>query len=349
MTTIDVDAHVVECEATFEYIEPEFSRFKPQVMIHKNQEDVVMDNERRNVQREFWALDGRIHPKEGNIGHNTSKESREMSDVSARIAHMDELEIDMQVLYPTLFLRAWTSNPTVEYAICKSYNRWLADICKAAPDRLKWAVMPPLLSMDKVESELRFAKDHGAVAVFLRGIECEMQLDDPYFYKLYELGEELDLAMCFHAGNGSLSHHGIYGGGGLARGKLPVVSAFSQLITSGVPKKFPKIRWGFIEVSAQWLPYVINDLELRHKLRGRDMPQNFLDENNFYVACQVTDDFDWILPVAGENHLVVGTDYGHHDTSAEIEALRMMRDNGRLPAGVAERILGDNAKALYGV
>lgn len=348
MSTIDADAHVIECEATFEHMDPQLRKYRPRVMVQKSYDDAVLDNEGKNIQKEFWAIDGRLHPKEGNIGYNTSKESREMSDVTARLKHMDELEIDIQVLYPTIFLRAWTSNPTVEYALCKSYNRWLADIWKKAPDRLKWAVMPPLLSMDKVADELKFAKDHGAVAVFLRGIECEMQLDDPYFHRLYELGEELDLAMGFHAGNGSLTHHAIYGGGGLARGKLPVVSAFTQIIASKIPEQFPKIRWGFIEVSAQWLPYVANDMALRYKLRQKEMPKNLLAENNCYIACLVTDDFDWILPLAGDDHLVVGTDYGHHDTSTEIEALRKLRDDGRLPAGVANRILGDNAKALYG-
>jgi len=349
MSAIDADAHVVECEGTFDFLDPEFHDYKPRVMVQQTGDVVVMDNEGKQPQREFWVIDGRFHPKEGNIGHNTSKESREMASVDARLQHMDDLEIDVQVLYPTVFLRAWTDDPTVEYAICKAYNRWLASIWEAAPDRLKWAVMPPLHSMKKTEEELRFAKDHGAVGVFLRGIECEMQLDNPYFYPLYKLGEELDLAMCFHSGNGSLTHHEIYKGGGLARGKLPVVAAFSQLLFSGVPAKFPKLRWGFIEVSAQWLPYVINDMSLRYRRRGERVPETLLADNNFYIACQVTDDLPRILPLAGPGQLVIGTDYGHHDTSTEIEALRLMRDDGRVPADAAARILDANARALYGL
>jgi len=349
MSAIDADAHVVECEGTFDFIDPEFHDLKPRVMVQQTGDVVLMDNEGKQPQREFWVIDGRIHPKEGNIGHNTTKESREMANVAARLQHMDELEIDVQVLYPTVFLRAWTDDPTAEYAICKAYNRWLASIWEAAPDRLKWVVMPPLLSMKRTEEELRFAKDHGAVGVFLRGIECEKQLDNPYFYPLYELGEELDLAMCFHSGNGSLTHHEIYKGGGLARGKLPVVAAFSQLLFSGVPAKFPKLRWGFIAVSAQWLPYVINDMSLRYRRRGEPVPETLLADNNFYIACQVTDDLPRILPLAGPGQLVIGTDYGHHDTSTEIEALRLMRDDGRVPADAAERILDANARALYGL
>ena len=349
MPTIDADAHVVEWEGTFEYIDPQYSNYRPWVILPKDDKALGMDNEGKAGQREHWVIDGRVHPKEQNIGHNTSRESREMSDITARLAHMDELETDIQVLYPTVFLRPWTEDPTVQYAICKSYNRWLADIWKAAPYRFRWVVMPPLLSMDLVEEELRFAKDHGAVGVFLRGIECEKQLDNPYFFRLYELGEELDLPMCFHTGNGSLSHQVIYPMGGLGRGKLTVVSAFHQLLMAEIPAKFPKLRWAFVEVSSQWLPYALNDLELRFQRQGRRMSDTILADNNYYVTCYVTDDLDYVLPSAGDGQLVIGTDYGHHDTATEIEALRLMRDDGRISQSVANRILDDNPRVLYGL
>ena len=74
-----------------------------------------------------------------------------------------------------------------------------------------------------------------------------------------------------------------------------------------------------------------------------------LADNNFYVACQVTDDLDHVLAFAGEDQLVVGTDYGHADTSSEIEALRRLKDDGKIPAAVADKILDANARALYGL
>ncbi|MEE8283826.1 MAG: amidohydrolase family protein, partial [Alphaproteobacteria bacterium] len=114
------------------------------------------------------------------------------------------------------------------------------------------------------------------------------------------------------------------------------------------PAKFPDLRWGFIEVSAQWIPYMLNDLELRLKRRGRPFSKTILKDNNFFVACQVTDDLAHILDFIGPDNLVIGTDYGHHDTSTQIEALRMIRDDGKLPADVVDKILGDNAARLYG-
>ncbi len=349
MGAIDSDAHVVECEKTFDYVDPEFHDLKPRVMVQKSTDNLKLDNEGR-AQREYWVIDGRVQPKEGNIGHNTTKESREMADVKIRLDHMDELNIDVQVLYPTVFLRAWTQDPTTEYALCKSYNRWLAEIWSKAPDRLKWVVMPSLLSMEKTMEELEFGKANGAVGVFMRGLECERRLDNPYFFPVYKKAQELDLPICFHSGNNSFSVRDIYATeAGFGRSKLPVVSAFHYLLMGGIPAKFPKLRWGFVEVSAQWVPYVLNDIEIRFKRKGKRMSKTIMADNNFFVACQVTDDLSYVLEYAGEGQLVVGTDYGHADTSTEIEALRKIKDDGKIPAAVADKILDSNARAFYGL
>ena len=45
----------------------------------------------------------------------------------------------------------------------------------------------------------------------------------------------------------------------------------------------------------------------------------------------------------------IGTDYGHADNAAEIEALRKLRKDGKLPGRVIDKILDDNPRALYGL
>jgi predicted TIM-barrel fold metal-dependent hydrolase len=209
--------------------------------------------------------------------------------------------------------------------------------------------MPPLTTMDKVREELAWSKDHGACGVFLNALECDRLLTDPYFHPLYTAAEELDLALCVHAGNNSPTAHDFFIDSSFMLFKLAVINSFHGLIMENVPAMFPKARWGFIEVSAQWIPYVLNDLELRFRKRGKRLPKNALKEFNMYVACQVTDDLPAILAVAGEDNLVVGTDYGHSDTSTEIEALRMMRGKEGISPGIIDKILGANAKALYGM
>ena len=42
-------------------------------------------------------------------------------------------------------------------------------------------------------------------------------------------------------------------------------------------------------------------------------------------------------------------DYGHQDQSSEIEAMRLMREKGEVEPRVIDKILGENAVALYGL
>jgi predicted TIM-barrel fold metal-dependent hydrolase len=94
---------------------------------------------------------------------------------------------------------------------------------------------------------------------------------------------------------------------------------------------------------------VLNDLALRFRKSGRRLPKDLLKTYNIYVACQVTDDLPIILPCAGEDNLVIGTDYGHTDTSSEIEALRLLKSRGTIPTHVIDKILGANPARLYGL
>jgi predicted TIM-barrel fold metal-dependent hydrolase len=77
--------------------------------------------------------------------------------------------------------------------------------------------------------------------------------------------------------------------------------------------------------------------------------EDVLRRNRIYVACQTDDDLPYVLKYSGEDQLVIGTDYGHNDTSSEILALRKLKEDGAVPPQVVNKILDDNARALYGL
>ena len=137
------------------------------------------------------------------VGRNvaTAQETREMENVEARVRHMDELGIDIQVVHSTIFIERVADSPEAEIAICKGYNRWLADIWRKGKGRLRWSCVLPLLSMEDALEELKFCKENGARAVFMRSIEDHGLLHDPYFFPLYEEASRLDLAIAVHIGN----------------------------------------------------------------------------------------------------------------------------------------------------
>ncbi|HUK41750.1 MAG TPA: amidohydrolase family protein, partial [Candidatus Acidoferrales bacterium] len=201
MAVIDSDAHVLETERTWDYMLESERALRPRIV-------ATPDNPASGG--ESWFIDGIYIGKGRNVGYDTAKASREMDDISARLKHMDELDVDVQVLYPTIFLRPYTRRPDLELAVTRSYNRWLIDIWKAAPERLRWVAVLPLLSMDKALEEARFAKEYGACGIFIRGLEGDKRLSDDYFFPLYEEAGRLDLPICVHSATGSFAVHDFF-------------------------------------------------------------------------------------------------------------------------------------------
>lgn len=118
--------------------------------------------------------------------------------------------------------------------------------------RPRWVIVPPVMSLDKALEEIHFGKNHGACGVYLRGVEGDRRLSDPYFYPLYEEASKLNLPICIHASSGNFAMFDLYSSdSGFAQFKLTVVGAFHDLLLKGTPEKFKDLRWAFIEVSSE--------------------------------------------------------------------------------------------------
>ena len=112
----------------------------------------------------YWVIDEQMFPRRvgkgcNNLGtpasydgkprrHTALKpdniESMELTDVNARLRSLDEEEIAIQVVYPSLFLAyPLTSNTALATALYSSYNRWLGDRLDGN-ERIKWAAIVKL-------------------------------------------------------------------------------------------------------------------------------------------------------------------------------------------------------------
>jgi len=199
MPVIDADAHVIENESAWDYMLESERQFRPKIVGAANGDPSV----------DFWLIDGRLMPR-SNVEKKLPQAAREMTDLSIRIRHLDELNVDIQVIYPTIFIFPTARRPEVDLALCRSYNRWMADIVKKAPGRFRWVVVPPLLNMGCVFDELKFGKENSACGIYLRGLEADRRLSDSYFFPLYEAASKLDLPICVHSANGSIESHDFF-------------------------------------------------------------------------------------------------------------------------------------------
>ncbi len=355
---IDADAHVVECARTWEFMDPSEQRYRP---------IPLETREEAGVRLQFWVIDGKVKgfrfpafsseqlaKLSQQVGRKfaEAQEARELGNVDLRLEHMDRTGVDIQVLHNTMFIESATDRAAVEVALCKSWNRWLADIWKQGQGRLRWSCMAPTLSMPDALDQIRWSQENGACAILLRPIEGQRLLADPYFYPIYDEAQKLDLPIAIHIANGNpwltdLYSHPVRIASTFHRFRIPTVAAFNDIIMSEIHEVFPKLRFGFIEASAQWVPWVLHEAKNRFKTLGRKWPESPMREFGMYVTCENSDDLGYIVKEAGEDNLVIGTDYGHTDTSSDVDAIRIFRERTDLTEDVKKKILSDNSRALY--
>lgn len=360
MPVIDADTHVDETDETWNYLEGDEERFRP---ITVSQTVPGGSSTLPKGYSRYWLIDGqlRIRRIRDDRRTGTVQATRELQDIEGRLEQMDALGVDVQVIYPTLFLMQVSGRPDVETALCKSYNRWMAEKWRQGRGRLRWVAPLPLLSMDVALEELNFARENGACGVLKKGRECDNRLaSDPYFFPLYEEASRLALPICIHLGTGDpeLREAAPDGIAGMLSLTLPVVDAFHVLTIRDVPKRFPNLRFGFVEATASWLPYVLTELRRGQKRRPNswmkafELSQDLLRENRFYVTCDTFDDLAQMIRLAGDDNFIIGSDYGHADMSAEIDALGILKKQAP-EQGVSQqsvsKILDQNARTFYGL
>jgi predicted TIM-barrel fold metal-dependent hydrolase len=345
MPGIDADTHVIECDDTWSYLRPDEQQWRP-----TRHDTDGRQFEWRGVQR-FWYVGGQLiargeNPKAESEG--PSAEVRNLRDVPGRLGWMDRLGVDVQILISTFFLAANIARPEAQVALSRSYNRWLAARCRESRGRLRWSVVPPLRDMAATIDELRFGAANGAVSVLLRPMEDKRLLSDPYLRPMLAEAERLDLALGIHIGNVDTPVY--QQRDAVIFSVVPMAGAFVSLWVSDVPKRFPRLRFGFLEAGSEWLPFAFREISrgadggMRQFITIGEAP---LRGSNFFVAGTMDEDLPYVMRFAGGGNLVLGTDFGHQDLGSDIEAHRLLparNDVGRemLPA-VADR----NGRALY--
>jgi predicted TIM-barrel fold metal-dependent hydrolase len=373
MRVIDADGHVEESLETFsdKYLDPAFRQMRPRV--------AGVDG------LAYWVIDEQLYPRRvgpgchnlgtptryngkvsaHSVGKTDSIESMELSDLDARLNAMDDEDIAVQVIYTTLFLAyPLTANIALSSALCSSYNRWLGDRLSGQP-RLKWSAVVNLDDVPGAAREVREAKKLGAVSVMVLGTAGDHMLDHPRLLPFYEALVEEDLALGVHVGwscpavNNLYSH--IYPSGVIAF-HIPLLMAFTALVSGGVMDRFPALRVAFLEAGCQWVPFILERMHHRYKNQGstlkKFLPQTapiqklpvmeYIKRGNIYFSTEVEDEILLhVLDLVGETQVIFGSDMPHGDR--ERCAARMLQERRDIRDAAKLNILEKNPGRLYGI
>jgi uncharacterized protein len=357
---IDADTHISESEAMWSMMDKEMYHRRPVLL--KAPEDTLYGP--RNA---FWLIDGNIFPKPSGKGSfrlitpSASKlESsrgdihlayREMTDIPGRLRDMDKLGVEKQVIFPTLFLIYITDDVALDVAMARAYNRFLSQACAKSGGRMSWVVVPPLHSVEESVKEIKWGKDNGAVGVFFRGIEGQRTLDNPYFNPIYQAASDADLPILIHTGAGCplfLNLFDVERNHTFGHSRVQPLFAFRDLIANKIPEQFPRLKFGFIEASAGWVPFMMHIIKRLFREKWKfSSDQDMFREYRIFVACEADEDVSYIAQYTGEDHLLIGSDYGHQDPSEERQLVAAMRAREDIPRALTDKIFFDNPKLLY--
>jgi predicted TIM-barrel fold metal-dependent hydrolase len=369
---VDADAHVNVPPAVWDDLDEEYAARKPYVVT------LAGDATSRGPLNSFWVCDGRTIPNP--IGpwaipggtpptstYTTSKvrysvPSQTLTDPAARLADLDRLAIDVQVVFPGVAFAQMTPDALFEAALYRSYNRYVADACRDTGGRLQWAGLVPLRHLPAAVAEIERVKALGGAALVFFGTAGEQMLGAPALKPFWAAAEAAGLPLCIHVGRSFPALAEVFESPFAATGfsiTLPILMAFFSLIEGGVLDRHPGLRFAFLEAGSLWLPFLVDRMDEYYRImrmKGHpwtwrlpaDEPSTYLGRGQLYVTPEADD--RWlpdIMQLVGEDHLMYASDIPHVELRDNAAEEYLERDD--LSDPVKRKILGENAGRFYGL
>jgi predicted TIM-barrel fold metal-dependent hydrolase len=194
----DSDMHVFEpADLYTQYMNPKWGERIP----------VGRPRTKHGMTRYFLGDGKPIRPPSDVVNFHENRMAERFNDSLARdydnvsqLAAMDKEGLDIAVLFRTSPLHTNESfEPEYANDLCKAWNDWMADFCKADPKRLKASALITLHDVDLAVTEARRAVKQGVVGLSLCPEPINgRQIHDRYFDPLWQEAQEMNVPICFH-------------------------------------------------------------------------------------------------------------------------------------------------------
>ena len=295
-------------------------------------------------------------------------------DAEARVAMLDELGLDAQIMYPNVagfgnqnFLKS--PDDALRLISVEIYNDALTEFQEASGQRVFGMALLPWWDLDAAVREIERCHANGLRGIVTCSNPEEAGLPDmamPHWDPVWQVCSDLAMPVNFHIGSskGNLDYYGkapwpsfgperrlAVGSANLFMGNARVVG---NMIYSGVPERFPGVKFVSVESGVGWLPFFLEVLD--HQMA--ETAPNELAELSMlpsdYFRRQFYGCF-WFerstvrptLEYVGAQSLMFETDFPHptclyprddHDLAKALEGI---------PHDDIERIMSLNAAELY--
>lgn len=360
---ISADSHITEPPNCYiDYIDPAYRDRAPRVRSLPNVGDAfIVEGMPTPVPLGLLAAAGK-DPKEITTGGVAFADLwRSGWDPKHRVADQELDGVGAEIIYPTVgMLLCNHADFDFKKACFEAYNRWLAEYCSEAPQRLYGMAQVSMKTPAIGVEELRHAHTMGFKGVMMPGDPGEADYDAPEWGAVFAAAEELNLPLSFHiltTKSGSLAQNArgprINSFLAIIRGNQDIIGT---LIFGGVFDRHPKLKVVCVEADAGWAPHYMYRMDhayKRHRYWMKAPPLERMPSDYFKDHIYMTFQDDWVAFKTAElvnvRRLMWASDFPHSDSTWPHSRAVIEEQTQGLSEEARNRICHDNVVELYGL
>jgi aminocarboxymuconate-semialdehyde decarboxylase len=275
-----------------------------------------------------------------------------MSDVSERLAKMDAMGVDVQVLSASLVHQGleWADAQT-SLRLARTTNDWIAKAVASAPKRfIGLGTLPlhvPPLALAELERCLR---ELGLKGVAISTTAAGMELGDGALRPFWAKAEELGAVVYIHPGGNRdprFKRWHLWNSVGQA---FEEAMAISSLMYDGVLECFPKLKI-CISHGGGYMPYYMGRIDRNYAEKSNTRvnmtkpPIDYLRMLYFDSCVYERPVLQHLVDKVGAERVVLGSDY----PVGEVKPIEFVTDTTTLSEPQKEKIVRTNAVTLLGL
>ncbi|MFN0092772.1 MAG: amidohydrolase family protein, partial [Acidimicrobiales bacterium] len=323
---ISADSHITEAPNTYiDYIEPKYASIAPRVVETEDKGDLyVIEGMKRTIPMGLIAAAGQ-KPEELNTKAKYADLPKSGYDPTYRLADMERDGVSAEVIYPSVGM-VLCNHPDYDYqkATMDAYNRWIAEYCSVAPDRLLALGQTPMRSVAEGVKDLEKMKAMGMRGVMLTGNPQEEDYDSPIYDEFWQASIDLGLTLSFHILTSSTDQLNKSRGPkmnnflSIIRGNQDIMGMF---VLGGVFERNPNLRIVCVEADAGWAPHFMYRMDHAWKRHRKWLTAKIdrLPSDYFREHIYMTFQDDWVAFASADQmnwrRLLWANDFPHSDST----------------------------------
>lgn len=359
---ISADSHITEAPNTYtDHIDPAYRDRAPKLVDGgEHAGDLfVIDGMKTPVPMGLVAAAGKDPEDIRLMGVRFDDLHRSGWDPSARLADQDRDGVAAEVIYPTVGMQLCNHRDADYKKACfDAYNRWIAEYCAAAPDRLLGCGQAALRSPEEGIADLEAIRALGLRGVMMPGVPAfEEDYDSKAWDPFWEAAVDLGLPLSFHiltTRAGDVRGPRLNNFLAIVRGCQDIMGT---LVFGAVFERHPGLRVVCVEADAGWVPHFMYRMDHAFKRHRHwmqpDQELRRLPSEYFAEHIYVTFQDDWTAFAQADHmnwrRLMWANDFPHSDSTWPWSQSMLAEHTASLTDAQREAILCGNVAELYGI